>query len=297
MLKYLFLFVLSFQFLHAAIYDCFTYFNEEDILQVRLEELNDYVDYFVLVEAKDTFTGKDKPLYFGENKEKFHKFLPKIIHIVLEKSPGFSRPIDREHFQRNQIMRGLKKCKKRDIIMISDVDEIPRGKDLHLMISSLNINHPPRIFRILPKFLRKKVRPVIGCGCDFYRWFFNRRVPLQGPKDRGWIGTALTNYKYLLKKNPQMIRDLREKYHIIPKAGWHFSNMGGYDMYMQKIVSFADDKANAHRVGLPPEEIYKLPKSQVLVSKEEIEETFPKYVLDHYREFDKKNYFDKGFYK
>ena len=66
------------------IYDCFTFFNELDILEIRLNELNQVVDKFVLVEANRTFTNQKKPLYFQENKTRYQQFLPKIINIIVD---------------------------------------------------------------------------------------------------------------------------------------------------------------------------------------------------------------------
>lgn len=66
------------------IYDCFTFFNELDLLELRLNELASVVDYFVIAEATHTFTGKPKPLHFKENAARFEAFLPRIIHIIVE---------------------------------------------------------------------------------------------------------------------------------------------------------------------------------------------------------------------
>ena len=108
------------------IYDCFTFFNELDLLEIRLNTLNDYVDYFVLVEATKTFTGKDKPLYYNENKERFKQFENKIIHIIVDTYPDSTNPWVLENHQRNSIANGFANCKDNDIILISDLDEIPR---------------------------------------------------------------------------------------------------------------------------------------------------------------------------
>ena len=107
-----------------TIYDCFTFFNELEILKIRLNEMYDAVDYFVLVESEETFRGAPKPLFFYENKNAFTRYKDKIIHIIVKGKFETGSPWAREAFQRNQIMRGLENCKKNDIILISDVDEI-----------------------------------------------------------------------------------------------------------------------------------------------------------------------------
>ncbi|HZX73462.1 MAG TPA: hypothetical protein VFE57_03515, partial [Cyclobacteriaceae bacterium] len=69
--------------------DCFTFFNELDLLEIRLNILNETVDRFVLVEATRTFQNNPKPLYFNENKKRFEAFLPKITHIIVDDYPWF----------------------------------------------------------------------------------------------------------------------------------------------------------------------------------------------------------------
>ena len=79
------------------IYDCFTFYNELDLLEMRLEILSDSVDFFVLVEANKTHSGREKELFFQDNKERFAKFSEKIIHVVVEDmpviSPGYTEPV------------------------------------------------------------------------------------------------------------------------------------------------------------------------------------------------------------
>ena len=109
------------------IYDCFTFFNELDLLEIRLNTLNAVVDKFVLVEATLTHQGKPKPLYFDENKAKFESFSDKIIHIIVDKYPENTNDDAwiYERYQRNMIKEGLTNCKPDDVIIVSDIDEIP----------------------------------------------------------------------------------------------------------------------------------------------------------------------------
>jgi hypothetical protein len=107
------------------IYDCFPFFNELELLEVRLHELDGLVDKFVLVEATKTFPGHPKPLHFADNRERFSAFADKIIHVVVEDMPGGDGPRDhwvRDRFQRNAIGRGLLNCQPDDVIMVSDMD-------------------------------------------------------------------------------------------------------------------------------------------------------------------------------
>jgi beta-1,4-mannosyl-glycoprotein beta-1,4-N-acetylglucosaminyltransferase len=88
------------------IIDCFTFFNELKMLELRLTELNDVVDYFVLVESTKTFSNNDKQLFYKENKHLFEKFNDKIIHIIVDEFPEGDN-WSREVYQRNAIQRGL----------------------------------------------------------------------------------------------------------------------------------------------------------------------------------------------
>ena len=124
------------------IFDCFMYFDEEVTLDVRLNTLDKHVDYFVIVEAKFTHRGDARKLLF--NHEKFKKFKNKIIYLVYDKQPKnveivnqddhehtksrkyIMNALFRENGQRNHISKGLINANKEDVIMISDVDEIPQ---------------------------------------------------------------------------------------------------------------------------------------------------------------------------
>ncbi len=129
----------------AKVYDCFTFFNEMDLLEIRLNELDEEVDYFVIVESTRTFQKRDKPLYLNLNDERIVKFKDKIIHIVVDDFPNFfthwrvPKTWDYENHQRNAISRGLMNAKPDDIIIVSDVDEIPNAKKL---AENINLNKP-----------------------------------------------------------------------------------------------------------------------------------------------------------
>jgi hypothetical protein len=108
-----------------AIYDCFPFFNELDLLEIRLMELDPVVDRFVLAEAPVTHAGREKPLFFAENAKRFAKWRRKIVHVVVDDMPTGSDPWERENHQRNAIVRGLAKAVPNDGVIISDADEIP----------------------------------------------------------------------------------------------------------------------------------------------------------------------------
>src|SRR3989304_5300235 len=130
-------FVNSYEKSRPKVYDCVLFFNEPELLEIRLNELYKSVDKFVIVETIENFQGKLKPLYFEENRHLFKKFEDKIIHIALKERVNTNDPWDRKAFQRNQILRGLKQCRKQDIILFSDMDELTTCKGRRQLRSRL----------------------------------------------------------------------------------------------------------------------------------------------------------------
>lgn len=205
------------------IYDCFILNDEVDILNLRLHELNDYVDYFVIVESKQTHSGKEKPLYFKLNEELFKKFDDKIYHIVIDSFPEPEEGADpnwfRENYQRNQIKTALKSIipKPTDFIMISDVDEIP---------------HPESI-----DFLDKLVPP------DQWRTFKMRwfHWNLNWEFADAWPGTQIIRWGDLSNTTPQNLRDKRyDTSRVLDYfRGWHLSWFGGAEKTHKKLQDFA----------------------------------------------------------
>jgi len=205
------------------IYDCFLFFNEFDLLEIRLSELDSVVDKFVLIESTQTFSGKYKPLYFQENKTKYAKWLHKIIYV---KVPIIN--INRwnkwhiEQHQRNCIMEGLTNCVSDDIILISDVDEIPDP------------------FWI-PKFkLWSMDKPTVFIQ-NFYYYYIN------GQKNKEWNGTIACRYDQII--TPQKMRDRRNSWFVyqLTDGGWHFSFLGGADKIQQKIQAFSHQEFNKEK--------------------------------------------------
>ena len=227
------------------VYDCFIFFNELDLLEIRLHELNDVVDKFVLVEADRTFQNNPKPFIFEENKERFSRFLDKIIHVKLTSYPVFIPVINPfspwkiEFYQRDSVVKGLKGCKPDDIILISDVDEIPRAS-------------------VIKEYAEKGVNQIYGLKMDMFMYYLNHKLVFNAnsgmtkeeAKDGIWHCTAMLPYR-LLKEKPRRLRKVimrtkrrGEVYKIIPNAGWHFSYMGGFKSIKDKLESFSHTEYN-----------------------------------------------------
>jgi len=193
------------------IIDCFTFFNELDILEIRLNTLDQYVDYFVLVEASKTQSLKDKAFFFEENKERYSKFLSKIVHVKLKKYPqenGWAM----ENFQRNSISGGLNllNLQDEDIILISDVDEIPDLSNIKL------------------EDIKSK---ITAFEMSYHTFHLNLTT-----ENKSWIGTVATNWKSFNKTTPQKLRNIKDSIHRV-KSGWHLGYMGGKEMVYTKFFS------------------------------------------------------------
>lgn len=214
----------------AKIYDCFLFFNELELLEIRLNELYDHVDKFVLVESKETFRGAPKPLYYQENKHLFAQFADKIIHVIVDGHYATHSAWEREGFQRNQIMTGLKDCMPDDIILISDVDEIVRACMIDTLKNTLNA-------------IPENALRLVLCHQSLYRYYLNRF------DTHTWPGTLALFYKDFKNKGAEYYRSIRDKTpYIIPMAGWHFSYMGGHQRVITKLGAFShaecDNAAN-----------------------------------------------------
>ena len=110
------------------IYDCFSYWDEDLLLDLRLNVLNKFVDYFVIVEGNKTWQNNSKKLRFDLNR--FKNFKDKIIYVPVTDLPDGNDPYLRENHQRNCILRGLSNARDDDLIIISDLDEIPNPEKI-----------------------------------------------------------------------------------------------------------------------------------------------------------------------
>ena len=154
------------------------YFDEDLMLDLRLNTLNKYVDKFVIAEATREHSGKEKRLNFDI--KKFSKFKDKIIYLIIKDLPvnveskkkNWSPNHWRDQYQRNSLTRGFKECDDNDLIMISDIDEIPDLKKLNE-------------FKIQNKY-----------AC-FLQKNFQSKLNLQNITDKYWMGTKICQKKYL----------------------------------------------------------------------------------------------------
>jgi beta-1,4-mannosyl-glycoprotein beta-1,4-N-acetylglucosaminyltransferase len=203
------------------------FYNELDILELRLELLDRYVDRFILVEAEVNHVGGPKELFFQNNKQRFAKWLPKITHIIMtaEEAPKEENPWCREKYQRDCILRGLDDVPNEAIIMISDVDEIPDMK-------------------IVPF---EKLPHVVNA---VHMWMFEYSLDYLFTGEP-WIGTVITNCELLKRSGPNYFRDNRWKFPVIQYAGWHLSSFGTPMHVWNKMQTFAHAKDGHHASQTP----------------------------------------------
>ena len=240
------------------IYDCFTFFNELELLELRLETYYDIVDSFVIVEADKTHANIPKPFNFLENIDRYQKYLPKIRYIMDTSIVPYDGADDWsiENNQRNNIMKGLDDAEPDDLIMISDVDEFPDPVQLKTLIESFTdptkdvdcfVFHDTKPFTTTdtPRYLMFTSTTRINSCLNmtpvafqqrFYTYFFDLVSPYSL-----WAGTVIGKFKHMT--SPQYIRNIaKEILPRIPNGGWHFSSMGGVDKFLEKARSGTDFK-------------------------------------------------------
>lgn len=213
------------------VYDTFIFFNELDLLELRLNVLDKYVDYFVLVEATKTFQGDSKPLYFSNNKDNFSKFLHKIIHVVVDDMPDVSVPFDREYHQRDCILRGLHDCDPKDLIILSDIDEIPNLERIPRTVES-----GLRLAFIQPLFYYKLNRRCVQM--EHLPWSVLTQFRDFGRPSKLRLQLVALQSEILSNQK------ITGEFQLIDNGGWHFSYLGSAEMIVKKIEAFSHAEYN-----------------------------------------------------
>ena len=278
----------------SKIYDSFIFFNEIDTLNLRLNILDPVVDYFILCEADTTHSGQPKPFYFEENKAQFEKFLPKIIHLKITDMPtqftnlpikegdvtfdeqclntiysfihnttAFNRGTElyfgRDFFQKECTRRGMINCQDDDIILSSDVDEIPNPEIL---------KNAATLFSNTDSIYSFKQRS--------YYYYLN---VLQSDD---WLGTRMGTYGRL--KNYSFNELRRETNTVIEYGGWHFSFQGGAERVKHKINSYSHQDLNTDDIRNSIEtkiENNVDPFGRSVLQQVPIDDSFPKYLREN----------------
>lgn len=209
------------------VFDCFTFFNELDLLEFRLKFLDPYVDYFVIAESNLTHAGQEKPYHFETAKKRYKSWEHKIIYIPVKQSTHglvfesqnqynpASAAWRLENEQRNALLQAAGHMNEDDLVIMGDLDEIPS---------------PAAIQKA------KTAGKPLALSLLFHYYFLNCQ---NSGNSRWWKGTIATDVRQFQAITPQGLRDKRDEYPSLPHAGWHFSFLGGVEKIKQKLQAFA----------------------------------------------------------
>ena len=266
------------------IYDCSLFYNEFDLLDLRLAELYNHVDHFVIVEATSTFQAQPKPLLLKENWDRYAQYHDKMIHVVVDDSPRDpNNAWTNDHFQRNAIVRGLVDADPEDICIIGDGDEILRPE----VVDAIRAN-PKDIMGFRTPYFNFKFNYMLVDNSESYCVWITacKRKFLEKPED-------FRAQRFQLTTLPMDYED--DSIKMYEHAGWHFTYLGDDEFVKNKIRSFAHTELNyeellakidvqdmiARGVGFNP--LDSRPFVQVAV-----DEYFPKTILDNSEKYQDK---------
>lgn len=218
------------------IFDCFTFNNELDLLELRLREMSPAVDKFVIVESPYTFQGNAKPLHFQDNRDRFAPWMDKIIHVVVDDMPNDGNAWHNEHHQRNSIVRGLRTADPEDIAIISDCDEILRASSVELMRRGHSAYYGFRI-----PYFNFKLNYLLVEGVEVYHvWATAAQVRTIGSLE------SFRNNRFLMQRAPY--GHSNANFTVLEHSGWHFTYLGDTQGIRDKIKSFAHTELNKPEV-------------------------------------------------
>lgn len=198
------------------IIDACPFFNEVDLLELRFRTLDALVERFIVVQAHDTHSGDPKPIYFDPTEPRWAPWASRVVNIVLPAMPVVESRWDRERAPRHALAGAIADCAPTDIMLISDLDEIP----------------DPKLVQRLAGLLSRDIWVGFRLACYYY--YLNLRTP------RDFDGGAMARVSTVREQGAQSIRD---RYKVPPigpvNGGWHFSWMGGADAILTKYAAFA----------------------------------------------------------
>lgn len=269
------------------IFDCFPFFNELDLLELRLNELTNIVDFFVLVEATTTYRGLKKPLNFQQNRDRYAAFLHKIIHVVVNDMPvgGASEPErwDREFFQRQAIVRGLGDARWHDFVIVSDADEIPHPAAIERVAREatiiptryafemkqywyfLNLQHPDTLTRAAMT-RRAHVIDVNQLRLFGEPWVTPRTQPKRLAKTIKYFGSPM-------------------RWRKIADGGWHFTFLNGPEAVREKLFHYSHVVPDEQNTLCNARSMIKDAVQGTTFKIRQIDDQFPGYLCRHIDRF------------
>ena len=274
------------------IYDCIPFFNELDILKLRMHILAPYVDKFVIEEASVTFSGEPKPMIFAQNRQLFNSFTDKILYVPVEDNPPeLTTTHERDKYQKNQLIKALDNCSPDDIIIFSDVDEIPNPKALKEIIENFD---PDKVYHLTQRmfYCFLNMEEISGKLLSITGEF-------PGVDKKQWLGSKVCSFGKLPKEGIVYLREVPTKDPSsvrVADGGWHFGYMGGNGeknvarRISEKVQAAAHQEYNESKYLkeavdrlLCGEDIFGRDAKFIRV---EIDETYPDYLREHMEEYD-----------
>lgn len=232
------------------VYCAFPFFNELQLLKLKLEELWSVVDFFIISEGTLTHSSKEKPLYFEENKHLFEKYRSKIIHQIVKDTPNNPQELNtirsenelhdkviqsvktaywfdknvssylRDTYEKESVIRAMANCNHQDIVILGDCDEIPNANTLKKIIGDFDNN---QIYHMQHSF-----------------WWYYLNVL---KTDENWFGNMVMSFEKF--KNVSFCDMRNHKSGIfVDNAGWHFTYMGGAENVKRKVSSWGEQSLN-----------------------------------------------------
>ena len=275
------------------VYDCIPFFNEIDILRLRLHTLSSLVDRFVIEESTMTFSGEPKELVFQQNAYQFKEFLPKITHIVVDDTPVIAVTHERDYFQKNRLINGLKEATEDDIILFGDCDEIPDPKTLEAVIKNFDRT---KVYHLAQRNFYAFLNMEESSGTLMS---ITGEFPDIPQKERKWLGTKVTSKLNIPAEGIVRLRDLvpptDAKSIRVANGGWHFGYMGGeHELNAARRIGIKV-KAAAHQ-EYNDAEVLKETMDHLILGRDifgrnatfyqtQVDESYPPYLLEHIEDY------------
>ena len=219
------------------VYDCFPFYNEFDLLEIRLEELWDVVDYFVIAEADKTHQHNPKPYYLSENWDRVKKYESKIRVVKVDDMPNHPNTWVGEKHQRRSLIKGLWDRQPDDLICTSDCDEIPRAEAIAAIKEDANDYN----------------RYILGMPMFYFKLNFMQIHP--HPRQRHIVVTRGRSYidpqaerEFTFYKDNHPTIDYSTNSVMLDHAGWHFTYFGDDDFARNKLKNFAHAESNVPEI-------------------------------------------------
>jgi beta-1,4-mannosyl-glycoprotein beta-1,4-N-acetylglucosaminyltransferase len=244
------------EFVMHRVISCSQFFNELDLLQIKMHTLDPIVDYFVISESTKTHSGLDKPLYFEENKDRFKEFEHKIIHQIITDTPSdytnleYNNDLDHDHivdkinnqthWNKNVESYGRDSWEKESLIIpIFQIPNLDYQNDIVLLSDLDEIVRPSALKKAIDNYIPFQVY-------HFQHQMFYYYLNIE--KNEEWYGTLMTSFGNFYHNSFCEMRT-NKKGIFIDNGGWHFTYQGGLDKIRQKIHSWGEQSLNTDIVN------------------------------------------------